>query len=88
MRSTGPILAVGGITLVNRVIVHGEPMDWRIPIATALAAGAVGLIEKGWEQGGVGLAWLALVVVLFVRTDPAVPSPIESAEQFWNNSKG
>lgn len=82
-RSTGPILALGGITLANKTIVNGQPMDWRIPIATGLLAGAFALGEKAWEEGAVGIAWLALVTVLFVRIDPRVPSPVESAEQFF-----
>lgn len=86
-RSTGPILALGGITLANKTIVQGQPMDWRIPIATGLAAGIFALAEKGWEEGAVGIAWLALVTILFVRVDPNVPSPVESAEQFWRGSK-
>lgn len=85
-RSTGPILATGVITITNQVIVHGQPMDWRIPVATGLAAGAFALMEKGWEAGAVGLAWLALVTVLFVRTRPTVPSPVESLVDFWEGS--
>lgn len=82
-RSTGPILAMGAITITNQVIVHGAPMDWRVPIATGLAAGAFAIMERGWEQGVVGLAWLAFVSVLFVRLNPAVPSPVESMVDFW-----
>lgn len=82
-RSTGPILAMGAITLGNSVIVHGRPMDWRIPIATGFAAGAFALLEHGWEQGAVGVAWLALVSVVFVRLQPNVPSPVESLVNFW-----
>lgn len=86
-RSTGVILAIGGITIVNRTILNNQPMDWRIPIATGLAAGAFTLLEKGWEDGAVGLAWLALVTTLFVRLDKNVPTPVESFESFWSGSK-
>lgn len=86
-RSTGPILAVGAVTLVNTVVIHGQPMDWRIPIATGFAAGALALIERGWETGAVGLAWLALVTVLFARVRPDVPSPVESFAQFWESGE-
>jgi hypothetical protein len=82
-RSTGPILAMGAITIVNQTIVHDEPMDWRVPIATGMAAAAFALMERGWEEGVVGLAWLALVSVLFVRLKPNVPSPVESMLSFW-----
>jgi hypothetical protein len=85
-RSTGPILAIGAITIVNGTILHGQPMDWRIPIATGAAAAAFALMEHGWEQGTVGLAWLALVSVLFVRLKPTVPSPVESLLAFWEGA--
>jgi hypothetical protein len=86
-RSTGPILAMGAITIVNQTIVHDEPMDWRVPIATGLAAGAFALMERGWEEGVVGLAWLALVSVLFVRLKPNIPSPVESIVSFWEGGQ-
>lgn len=77
-RSTGPILAVGAITIVNRTIVHEEPMDWRIPVMTGVAAGAFALLEKGWEEGAVAVAYIALVTVLFTRLQPGIPAPLES----------
>jgi len=77
-RSTGPILAVGTITVVNNVIVNGKDMDWRIPVMTAVAAGGLALFEKGWEDGAVALSYMALISVLFARIDPKVPSPVES----------
>lgn len=81
-RSTGPILAVGAITLGNKMILNQQPMDWRIPIATGFAAGFFALLEKGWEEGAVGLAWLALVVTILIPIDRNTPSPIESLEKF------
>ncbi len=77
-RSTGPILAVGAITVVNNTIVNGKPMDWRVPVMTAIAAGAFSLAERGWEEGAVALSYMALIAVLFARIDPSVPSPTES----------
>lgn len=76
-RTTGPILAVGAITLTNKSIVNGEPVDWSIPVATAIAAGVFALAEKAWDEGAVVLSWLALVTVLFVRVDPKVKAPVE-----------
>lgn len=83
-KTTGIILTIGGITLANKVIVNGEPVDWRIPIATGLAAGAFALGEKLWEPGAVGLAYLALVTVLFVRVDPQSPTPVENFNKWYN----
>lgn len=77
-KTTGPILAIGGITLANKSVLHAEPFDWRIAIATGVSAGMFALLEKGWEKGAVALSWLALVTVLFVRLDPKTPAPMES----------
>jgi hypothetical protein len=86
-RTTGPILAIGGITVANRVLFHGEPMDWRVPIATGITAMAFGLAEKAWEKGAVAMAYLALVTVLITRLDPAVPAPVETINQWFNTKK-
>lgn len=77
-KSTGPILAVGAITFANSVIVHGKPVDVRVPVATGIAAGIFALAEKGWEKGVVALSYLALVTIIFARVQPGVPSPVES----------
>lgn len=86
-RTTGPILAIGGITLVNQSVVNGQPINWRVPVAAGLAAGIFGLLEKGWEDGAVALSYLALVAVLFSRIDKNVPAPVESFNKWWNGGK-
>lgn len=83
MRTTGPILAVGAIALGNEAIVAGQPINWRIPVGTAVAAGVFALAEHAWEEGAVALAWLALVTILFVRTSPNVPAPAEAFSAWW-----
>lgn len=85
--STGPILAIGGITIVNESIVNGQPLDWRVPIATGLAALAIGALENGmpaFSDAFVGLAWVALVTTLLVRVKPGTPSPMESFVVWYN----
>ncbi|MFE4960422.1 hypothetical protein ACFRCW_42410 [Streptomyces sp. NPDC056653] len=84
-QTTGPILAIGGITVVNRSIFHGQDMDWRIPIATGLAALAFTAAEKAWPAGAQMLAWTALAAVCLTRVDPSVPSPVESALDWWQS---
>lgn len=64
--------------MANETIVNGQPIDWRIPVMTAVAAGTFALAEKGWEEGAVALSYMALVVVLFTRVNRNVPSPVES----------
>ena len=85
--STGPILAVGALTIANRSVFNGKPVDWRVPVGTAVAAGLFALLEKLVGRVAVGLAWLALVAVVFTRVDPAVPSPAESALAWFNQGK-
>lgn len=86
-KTTGPILAVGGITLANRVVFHGQPMEWKIPIATGIAAMGFALAEKAWGKGAVALAYVALVTVLFTRVDEKVPAPLETLDIWWKNQK-
>lgn len=78
MRSTGPILAIGAITLVNETIVNGQPIDWKVPVATGIAAAMFSLLEHAWPPGAVALAWTALVTLLITRVKPNVPAPAES----------
>lgn len=86
MRSTGPILAVGAITVANQSLIGGDPIDWKVPIATGVAAGVFALLEKAVPEFAVGLAWLALVSVLFVRINNK-PSPTESFAKWWEGVK-
>lgn len=85
--STAPILAIGAITFTNRVILNGRPVDLRVPVATGFAAMGFALLEKANQKLTVGLAWVALVTVLFARTDPKIPAPVESMLKYWNEGK-
>ena len=85
-RSTGPILAVGAITMANRTLLHGKPVDWRIPVATVAAAGVLSLVERVSPTLAVGIAWISLATILLARVDPKVPSPTESALEFMKQS--
>ena len=82
--STGPILAVGGIVVANQTIFNGRDLDWRIPIATgiaaAIAAGAETVIGPAIPRA---IAVLSLVAVTLSRVDPSMPSPAESALTWW-----
>lgn len=86
-RTTGVILAIGAVTLVNQSVFQDQPIDWRVPIATGFAAGAFALMERGWEAGAVGVAWLALIATLFVRIKPGQDTPIETALAYWEGTK-
>lgn len=87
-KTTGVVLATGTLTIVNLTVFNGQPMDWRVPIATGIAAVGFGLAERAWEQGAIILAWSAFLTVLLARIDPKIPSPAESASAWFNNSGG
>jgi hypothetical protein len=78
-RSTGPILAVGGLTIANRSLLSPtqEPIDFRIVVGTAVAAAGLALLERVSEPLAVGLAWISLVTVLFVKFGKQ-PAPAEN----------
>lgn len=87
-RSTGPIVATGLVTLINEAVFHAQPVDWRVPVATGLAAIGFELAERVWPTGAVLLAWTAFITVMFTRVNPAVPGPAESALSWWNSLEG
>lgn len=84
--STGPVLAIGAITVINRTVFNDKPMDWRIPIATGIAAALFGLAEKAVGNVARNVAFLALAAVVLGRVDPKVPSPAESALAWFNST--
>lgn len=86
-RSTGPILAIGGITIANQTLFNGKPLDWRVVVATGGAAMLFALVEKASPEVAVGLAYIGLVTILFARVDPKVPSPAESALKWWEGGR-
>jgi hypothetical protein len=87
-RSTGPILAVGAITIANKSLLaeKQQDIDFRVIIATALAAGGFALLERLSEGLAVGLAWIALVTILFASIDKEAGAPSENILRImgWN----
>jgi len=84
-RSTGPIIVAGGLTWANSTLLSpdsgkaGEEFfepTLRIGVATGLAATALYGIEKLSPELAVGIAYIALVTVLFVRWNNK-PTPLE-----------
>lgn len=84
--TTGPILATGVLTMVNTTVFNGKPVDWRVPIATGLAAVGFELAEHVWAEGAEILAWTVFITVLLTRTQADVPSPTESALSWWDKT--
>lgn len=78
--STGPILVVGGIEFANDWFVSGKTyLNFRVLVATGLAAGGLALIERipGMEPIATGIAYIALVTLLFTRLG-GKPAPVDT----------
>jgi hypothetical protein len=81
------MLAVGAVTMVNQSIFNNKPINWRVPIGTGVAAIGLALVERGSRTLAIGIAYIALITVLFARVgDRSIPSPAESALTWWNAS--
>jgi hypothetical protein len=84
-RSTGIVLAVGGISFANEAVFAPlstggsirSDWNWRIIPASFVAAALLGGLEQLSERLAVGLAYIALITVVFARTGKA-PSPAEN----------
>ncbi len=76
--STGPVLAIGAITVANEVVLHSGTFTWKVPLATGIAALMLAGLEEVSPALAVGIAWVALAAVLFTRVDPNIPAPAES----------
>jgi hypothetical protein len=72
------MLAAGGITFANKWLLADKGPDFKILIATGIAAMALAAVENVSPEFAVGLAWIALVTILFTRTSADVPSPVEA----------
>jgi hypothetical protein len=92
-RSTGVILAAGALTLANEAVfaplASGGKItthfNWRIVPATAGAALVLAGLEHLSEQFAVGVAWIALVTVLFAKLGNAQPPVVNAAKMLGLN---
>lgn len=82
--STGPVLAIGALTVFNQSVFNDKPMDWKVPVGTAVAVVLFSGAERVIGRGAVYFAYLALVTMTFVRVDPTIPTPAESALAWFN----
>lgn len=84
-RSTGLVLAAGGIALANEMIFapvagHGSPLqdiNWRLIPATGVMALVLAALEKITPGFAVGLSGLVLLSVLIVPVGNA-PTPVDN----------
>lgn len=82
-QTTGPVIAMGAITMANQSILNKQPIDWRVPIATGFLAMGFALLEKGNAKVATGIAWIAILTVTLARVDPKIPSPAETLVKLW-----
>lgn len=86
--TTGPVLAAGGITLVNTWLLNGKPFDARIPIATGLAVGMLALLERANAPIARMLAWGLVITAVFVPvTGTHVTPPATSIARWFGTYK-
>jgi hypothetical protein len=75
-QSTGIILAVGTISFGNQLLINHE-LDFKIPVATAVAAIILSGVEKVSAPLAVGIAYIALVTISLTRVNGKA-SPAEN----------
>jgi hypothetical protein len=67
-KSTGIVFAIGGLSYGNDVLFNGQTPAEGIPVivATAIAAGLLGLLEHVNQELAVGIAWIGLVTMALI----------------------
>jgi hypothetical protein len=83
--STAPILLTGGTTLLSDYI-NGKGVDYRVAMATGIAAVVFGVAEKADRQAVVGVAWIALVASLIIPRANGTPGPLQTFLTAWNKA--
>jgi hypothetical protein len=76
--STGPILLAGTITFANGWIFNKQGPNFKVILATGIAAGGLALLDHASPPLATGIAWIALITVLFTRVG-GKESPAENA---------
>lgn len=62
--STGPILAAGALAVADQVLVKGDPLPWKMVVATGFAVGLFALAEPAAPDAVKLLSYLVVVGVL------------------------
>lgn len=84
MKSTGPVVVAGAVTLFTDVIVRNESLvsDTKVIVGTGVVALGLAGLETLAPRTAVALGWLVLVSVLFVKHGNT-PSPAEAFVQWY-----
>lgn len=83
--STAPLLMAGGATALADYM-EGHGVEWRVILATGLAASVFALLEKANHQLAVGGAWVAFVGSMVAPRSGGRPSPISVFLDQWNRT--
>jgi hypothetical protein len=77
-KSTAPILLTGAVSFGNQWL-GNDHLDFKILVATAVAAGGLALIEQipGLAPLAEGIAWIAFITLMFTRLN-GKPSPVDN----------
>ena len=77
-RSTGPMLAVTGISFFNQWIGNGH-FELKILVAGGIATAALAGLEEipQFGQIAVGIAWISFITLMFTRLG-GKPSPVDN----------
>lgn len=92
-RTTGIVLAAGGIAAANELVFApvtgdiGSSFNWRLIPATAVLALALGGLEKAAPDFAVGLASLSLAVVLLTPLGKTSNPPLTNIAKALGYSK-
>lgn len=85
--TTGPIIAAGAITVINRWLFNNKGFDARILIATGLLGGGLALMERADAPIAKTISWAVLISVLFIPMETDVDPPIVSAAKWFGAYK-
>lgn len=83
--TTAPILLAGTITAVSDYM-QGQGWQWRTLLATGLAAGSFGLLEKANAGLAVPLAWLAFIASMIIPRRNGTEGPAAAFLHAWNRT--
>jgi hypothetical protein len=83
--STTPIVIAGGMTMLSDYM-QGKGVQYRVALATGIAATIFSVVEPADPGLIVATAWLALVASLVVTRPNGAPSPVEVFLAKWEKA--
>lgn len=89
-RSTGPVLAIAGVTMANQLIFDEGPPDWnmgaRVVVAAGIVSAGLAILERGAPDLAVALAWAAFATMMLTELNGR-PSPTERMLTWWDDAR-